>query len=430
MRLWNVILPSWDLLLEDDFLDKRHSATSHLDGLRGFAAFIVFLSHNASPWYLQMRSGYEPGKMDTILQLPLIRILFHGTPMVVIFFVISGFVLSLKSIRLARVGMWEDYINTTSSIIFRRALRLFLPCLISTFIAAMFVQAGAYKFPYDYKLPGEGLVKPERLPVMVDQLVDWGHVISLNLINPWVSKGPITYNAPLWSIPVEFGSSMRLFVTMVGLCQLYNSARLCITIMLFTICMLYSRYMDAAILGGMFLAELRLIKANMSISYVPLTRRVIVCLQDIAANISVFLGLFIVSYPEKMAEVSPGYSWLFAVNSQFYFWAVVGAIFIVWGVDNSSLAATILNSRLLQYLGRISYSLYIVHYPILCVLIFPLQATLWGPMIEKESFFFSWQYYIVLLPGALLVSWVADIYYRYVDLPCVRFSHWVAHRLH
>lgn len=329
MRLWGMILPSWVLHLEDDFADKRHSATSHLDGLRGIAAFIVFLSHNASLWYLQMRSGYEPGKMDTILQLPVIRILFHGTPMVVIFFVLSGFVLSLKSIRLVRACMWEDYINTTSSIIFRRALRLFLPCLVSTFIAVTLVQAGAYKFPYDYKLPGEDLVKPERLPTMVDQLIDWGHVISLNLINPWVSKGPITYNAPLWSIPVEFGSSMRLFVIMVGLCQLCNSARLCIAIMLFTVCMLYGRYMDAAILSGMFLAELRLIKADMSISYVPKTRRVISCLQEFTANCSAFLGLFLASYPEKMAEVSPGYSWLFAVNSQFYFWAVMGAIFIV-----------------------------------------------------------------------------------------------------
>jgi hypothetical protein len=40
-------------------------------------------------------------------------------------------------------------------------------------------------------------------------------------------------------------------------------------------------------------------------------------------------------------------------------------------------------------------------------------------MIENEGFFFSWQYYIVLMPGALLVLWVADIYYRYVDLPNV-----------
>lgn len=136
--------------------------------------------------------------------------------------------------------------------------------------------------------------------------------------------------------------------------------------------MLYGRYMDVTILGGMLVAELRLIKANMPISYVPLTRRVIFCLQAIAANTSVLLGLFIVSFPEKMAEESPAYSCLFAVNSQFYFWAVIGAILVVWSVDNSSLAATILNSRLLQYLGRISYSLYIVHYLLLYILIFPL----------------------------------------------------------
>jgi hypothetical protein len=92
--------------------------------------------------------------------------------------------------------------------------------------------------------------------------------------------------------------------------------------------------MDAAIFGGMFLAELRLIKANMSISYVPKTRRVISCLQDTTVNVSVFLDLLLASHPEKMAEVSPGYSWPFAVNSQFYFWAAMGAIFIAWDVDN------------------------------------------------------------------------------------------------
>jgi hypothetical protein len=80
--------------------------------------------------------------------------------------------------------MCEDYINTTSSIIFRRALRLFLLCLVSTFIAAMLVQAGAYNFPCDYTLPGEDLVKPKRLPTIADHLINRGHIISLNLINP------------------------------------------------------------------------------------------------------------------------------------------------------------------------------------------------------------------------------------------------------
>lgn len=55
--------------------------------------------------------------------------------MVTIFFVISGYVLSYRSLKLAREGKPIQLLDSLASSVFRRWLRLHLPVIISTYIA-------------------------------------------------------------------------------------------------------------------------------------------------------------------------------------------------------------------------------------------------------------------------------------------------------
>lgn len=72
-------------------LSKLHP-TAWLDGMRGFAALMVFLYHLSYSTH-DVYTAYIPSHKD-FLRLPLIRSFYNGNFMVSIFFVVSGFALS------------------------------------------------------------------------------------------------------------------------------------------------------------------------------------------------------------------------------------------------------------------------------------------------------------------------------------------------
>lgn len=92
-------------------LAKAHS-TAYLDGLRGLASLSVVLMHFTGRHesdYTEVY-GFSRNKQmsKSIMQLPFIRVLFAGRGFVHVFFVVSGFALSLKPIRLARAHKYEE----------------------------------------------------------------------------------------------------------------------------------------------------------------------------------------------------------------------------------------------------------------------------------------------------------------------------------
>ena len=60
--------------------------------------------------------------------------------MVVIFFVISGYVLSYRSLKLARQGKQVELLDSLASSVFRRWLRLHLPVAASCLLAFIFAR--------------------------------------------------------------------------------------------------------------------------------------------------------------------------------------------------------------------------------------------------------------------------------------------------
>ncbi|KAH8159121.1 hypothetical protein CIB48_g9129 [Xylaria polymorpha] len=125
---------------------KALSPTAYLDGMRGLAAFFVFFCHYFYTAFF-IAEGYnwlppppadsnEPppttSKWTSLWRLPFVRLLYSGPSMVCVFFVISGYALSLRPLQLARKRNSEAFARTTSSLVFRRFFRLYLPPLIST----------------------------------------------------------------------------------------------------------------------------------------------------------------------------------------------------------------------------------------------------------------------------------------------------------
>ena len=86
---------------------RKLHPTSYLDGLRGVAALFVVFAHYQATFFPYLGAGWhqkgqwEDGTEKTnnyIVQFPIIRTFYAARFMVSIFFVISGYVLSQKSL--------------------------------------------------------------------------------------------------------------------------------------------------------------------------------------------------------------------------------------------------------------------------------------------------------------------------------------------
>jgi peptidoglycan/LPS O-acetylase OafA/YrhL len=87
--------------------------------------------------------GNEDGTIY-LIQRPYFRLVGSGHVCVSIFFLLSGFVCSLKPLRLARAMKPEEARTAIAASAFRRVFRLVIPCTIATVISWTLAQFNAY----------------------------------------------------------------------------------------------------------------------------------------------------------------------------------------------------------------------------------------------------------------------------------------------
>ncbi|CAK7213048.1 hypothetical protein SBRCBS47491_001670 [Sporothrix bragantina] len=200
---------------------KKLHPSAWLDGLRGLAAFLVVWHHSSLLWFSwEIHYGYGSRPTDRwFIQLPLIRLFISGQPHVFVFFVISGYALSYKPLRLSRQGRLAEAGEAIHSSVFRRWTRLFLMPLVVSLVAALFTYLDFYGGK-DWK----GVAIPSRAPAQAGTL--WGQLENLgtsfmSMADPLVLNVDrrlfYMYDPNLWTLPVEFAMSMILFLCQAAL---------------------------------------------------------------------------------------------------------------------------------------------------------------------------------------------------------------------
>ena len=251
--------------LKPEFLQRRKpagrrplSSTAWLDGLRGWAALGVCFVHLTVYTHPKIELCYgaeiEPGVYNkTPAALPFIRILFTGGHLaVMIFFIMSGYVLTRRMISLLHEGRREDFVSAVHSAICRRPLRLYLPVVWST-LALVFI----------WHVFGIATPWPDRQPTIFSELVTWCKDImkfSFFYRNGFLFT---YYNIHTWTIPVELRGSMFIFVWLFALHQFTNRLRILLTFaMTIYLAVGCAGAWYAAFFAGMLTAELDLLAAE------------------------------------------------------------------------------------------------------------------------------------------------------------------------
>lgn len=176
------------------------SPTAYLDGLRGLAALCVFFCHFFFMGFWVGWGWGSNGENYYIPKLPFIRLWAEGSGAVAVFFVISGYALSYRPLRLIRAGKHEELSIAMSSQTFRRAFRLFIPPIVSTFMVVFMIRMGVYELTRDIAKSEDYFhrqrdIHSGRMDSAWEQWVDWiygilkfANVFSWNSQNDYTSK--------------------------------------------------------------------------------------------------------------------------------------------------------------------------------------------------------------------------------------------------
>ncbi|CAN8106144.1 unnamed protein product [Discula destructiva] len=436
----------------DDKDTRPLRPTAYLDGLRGFAAFLVYWHH-----HVLWSHSYVVGKSGDILENAWgynghyhlatfygTRLFFTGGHLAVaIFYVISGYVLTQKALTLIQAGQHVRVGEVVASALFRRWFRLYIPLIVTTFV-------------YVTSWHVFGIWTPQTEPKATYGEEVWNWYVEFKNFSFVFKEGSLwpSYNGHLWSIPLEMRGSVVTYVAALTLARATTKARLLCEVGL-VIYFLYicDAWYAAVFMAGMLQADLDLLARRPEPnSGFPRFLRDLERYKTYIVWGCLLLALFFSGVPchtNKMDELraNPGWYWLSYLKPQAvfdpkWFFLAIAANLVVFAVPRVPAIKAFFEGPFCQYLGYISFSLYLVHGPLLAVVGDRVYTAVgWASPVTKSREMLAWWIdrlplptsgplglepafllpHIILLPLTLSV---AGFVTRTVDEPSVKLAQW------
>lgn len=437
---------------DKDSNSKPLRPTAYLDGLRGFAAFLVYWQHHEL-WAHAFAAGRGQDIFENawgwqghyhLATFYGTRLFFTGGHLAVAtFYVISGYVLTVKALKLIQAGQQQRVGDVVASALFRRWFRLYIPLIVTTFVYVTCL----YVF---------GIWNPQMDSKNSYGEVAWNWYTEFKNFSFVFKEGPLwpSYNGHLWSIPLEMRGSVITYVAALTLARATTRARLlCEVGLIIYFLYICDAWYGAVFMSGMLQADLDLLsrRTEPNSGFPTFLRRLTPYKTQVCYALLV-VALYLSGVPCHTSEVealrsNPGWYWLSFLKPQAvfdykWFYLAIAANCIVLAIPRLPWLKRFFEGAFCQYLGRISFALYLVHGPVLVTLgdrvytavgfvapheenrkmlawwINRLPLPITGPLGLETAFLVP---HIILLPFTL---WLADVVTRTVDEPSVKFAQW------
>ncbi|WP_448096778.1 acyltransferase family protein [Luteibacter yeojuensis] len=326
------------------------------DGLRGLAAanvllchlFLAFLPGGFAYIYPDTTTpGAMHGVVDQVIAFPPLAVLWNGQFAVCIFFVLSGYVLTKSFLETGDLGIFRLRAS-------RRYLRLGVPIFGSVMFAWFVMRVGWSHAAEAGRLSGSTWIADFwKQPLdLADALRDGAY---RTILGGWSH-----FNPTLWTMKIELLGSMFVFAyRSLNLPGRHGGLGFLLAVAGLAWFFPHDWPYYAAFLAGSHIGEARLTTSK------PLLAT--------AGVVAVVCGGF---------DVSPWYDWTrvlpLADNERKALFNVSGGVLLLY-VVRCGVLDQVLQSRLAQFMGRISYAFYLVHLPILL----SFSAWFFVAMIER-----------------------------------------------
>lgn len=335
----------------------KQTQLDYINGLKGIGAGIVYLCHFVFAFYYGMYSlegadCHLPGNLDIAIGKSPINILFSGNFAVRLFLVMSGYVLCLGYFRT------RDKKRLVTSAC-KRYIRLIPPILVSNVLICLLMYLGAFGNVTVSELTGSlwlaGFNRCE--PNILDAL--------LEAVFGCFFLGTNQYNGVLWTIPFLFLGALLVY----GCAWLFGEKKW--------------RYLIYAILGiGLLLTDYAGVFYGFVLCDVIHTQPKLVewlKKQKVLLWFIFLLGVYLSSYPSAGIYLEGTIYGILGVPRVVLF-HLAGALLLVFGVLMLEPLQKLFGLPVFVKLGKISYSLYLVHFPVIATAGCGLFTLLYGKL--------------------------------------------------
>jgi peptidoglycan/LPS O-acetylase OafA/YrhL len=323
-------------MVKDERADAKR--VDYLDGLRGFAALVVLIGHS---WLVFSDPLSSVQLSDGIRALPglllkVLGLLSNSNSAVCIFFLLSGYVMA---------DFAQRTLLSFPAQLVRRYIRLAVPILITSTGAYLLLRFGLFRNAESARIFGVWAAQWYQFEPAGQSMV------YESLVGTFTT-GSDAYNPNLWTMQPELLGSF--YVLLIGVAA--GSRRWRTVLYAGIIAYYLFDYLPLFAVGALIREYDASIRRIGQLPWAP----IVLCA----------IGLYICTLPEivpgnklELVYPFPRFSYDNTRN-----WHSIGATLLLIGVLTSSTAQRSLASSLGKFLGRISFTLYLIHVPILCSL--------------------------------------------------------------
>ncbi|MGH1158955.1 acyltransferase [Bacillus mycoides] len=359
---------------------ERHE---ELDSIRGISSLVVMIGHYLMIFSAFQNYSYENNKPFVVYLLketPARLIFSSGNESVIIFFVLSGFVL------------YESIQKTNSSYgsyLLKRICRIYIPYIVAIVIAII-CQTTISKYGISYL--SEWFNRSWTIESSLSLIAQ--HVLLVGKYNT------DTYNSVIWSLVHEMRISI-IFPLVLMVCLRKTVRGSLLSLFSFSIC--------SVVILFLFRSSLTLTSYVLTLHYTVLfllgalvakyKNNLIAFYSNCTKNTKITWFLFAIllyMYEGLIGEIKVLNNFIF----RDYVVAISACLFVILSLSVSTFS-TLLRNKYLLYLGKISYSLYLYHLISLFSLIYMLNEIL--PLT------------IILIMSLILSFILATISYLFVE---------------
>ncbi|WP_440955027.1 acyltransferase family protein [Methanosarcina sp. Mfa9] len=392
---------------------------AYLDGLRGIAAVNVMIMHFFVALAPAMIYGSKLpshfGNLDLVFSSTPLGLIGAGNFSVCIFFILSGFVLTHKYFE-----MKDSSIIISSAM--RRYIRLFIPVFAAVMLSYLLASAGLYRYYLETMMISAGsnyrgywAFTPDLLDALKQTV--WG---------AFFVGGKTVYNPVLWTMKIEFFGSMLVFAMSLLFGQLRSRWTFYLAAALLFLNSYYLAFIIGMLFADIFNSKLPIFKTANRKGNETGNKA-----ENKAGNkagskagnkaiLSIILitGLFLGSYP--MSPLTGNSLYGFLDNGLFrtplVTYHIIGAGMVMYVLLNSPWLQNVFSSPVPAFLGKISYSLYLVHFLVISSFTCALFLALYPVLPYGEAFLIS------CLSSLFIIILLSYLFYRYIDMTGVKLS--------